>query len=50
MTKPFAHVRHLILATSRKAYPFLVLSVGGVRAYFVTRADAEGFVKTEGGG
>lgn len=36
---------YLILATARKRYPFLLLSISGIVAYFETRAAAETFIK-----
>ena len=45
MARPFQYSNYLILATGRsKFYPFVVLSLTGLRGYFVDRAAAESFV------
>ena len=47
MPRPFAYIAYLILATGRKRYPFMLLSVAGILAYFATREDAEQFIRAE---
>ena len=47
MSRPYAYIAYLIMATSRKRYPFMLLSVAGILAYFATREDAETFIQQE---
>ena len=47
MPRPYAYIAYLIMATGRKRYPFMLLSVAGILAYFVTREDAEHFIQAE---
>ena len=48
MARPFQYSNYLIMATGRnKFFPFVVLSITGIRAYFVDRDAAESFVLSD---